>query len=56
MVNDRLYIKCTECGERLMIGKYYVDVFNIWNNDKIEEFINNHLFYNEEKNKKRLSS
>jgi len=43
MANDRLYIKCKVCAERIMIGKWWGDYIDMWNMDKIDRYLSEHL-------------
>lgn len=42
MANNKLYIRCTGCGERIMIAKSFLGVWDMRNADKIEEFLVEH--------------
>lgn len=45
MANNRLYIRCTGCGEKIMIAKSFFFFLGPWdmrNADKIAEFLVEH--------------
>lgn len=42
MANNRLYIRCTGCGEKIMIAKGFLGPWDMRNADKIEEFLVEH--------------
>lgn len=42
MANNRLYIRCTGCGEKIMIAKSFLGPWDMRNADKIAEFLVEH--------------
>lgn len=42
MANNRLYIRCTGCGEKIMIAKSFLGPWDMRHADKIEEFLVEH--------------
>lgn len=42
MANNRLYIRCTGCGEKIMIAKSFFGPWDMWNADNIAEFLVEH--------------
>lgn len=43
MANDRLMMKCRECGETTMLAKYYPSGGGVWNRDKVCDFVDKHM-------------
>ena len=42
MANNRLYIRCSGCGEKIMIAKKFLGTWDMRNADKIAEFLVEH--------------
>ncbi len=44
MADDRLFIACKKCGEKVMLGKWLACTFGTEDNrEKIDEFLSHHL-------------
>ena len=49
MANDRLWIRCQQCGEKKLLVKYYPspDSAYVWNPEELDDWFMEHLFATE---------
>jgi len=44
MANDRVWLRCTTCGDQLLVAKYYPQSWIIWTRGvALERFVAEHL-------------
>lgn len=53
MANNRLYLRCTGCGEKIMVAKSFLGQWDMRNADSVEDFLVEHgcrrmCFYEED--------
>jgi len=43
MANDRIFLRCRNCGESTLLAKYYPSNYGVWDRDQLCDFIDKHI-------------